>query len=651
MQFKYPEVFYLLFVLLIPIFVHLFQLQKFKKIAFTNVAFLKKISLETRKSSQLKKWLILSTRLLGLLALLFVFSQPYFSSKKESDQYHNFIYLDNSLSLNTEGQNGNQLRLAAQEIIKHSSGNDEYSFITNDNIYTNITKNELDELLKKVEFSSKSSNIQQKILEIQSQNKKESNTLYKNILISDFQYFNKNYNEVFTNVNSDFLLSKTSIGKKSNISVDSIYVSNTTTEDILISVLVNNQGTEKKNIPIALYNDTDLVNKRSFSIGKDETKNIQFSIPKTTNFKGKIQITFNDIFLFDNTFYFSINSRTKTNVLSIGKKSSSLSKIYTSDEFNFTNSPIQNINYNTIPNQQLIILNQVEEIPTVLQNSVLQYIKNGGHLLVIPDKKIKISSYNTFFSKITSGSIRGIRRDSLKITQIHYQHPVYAGVFSKEVKNFQYPTVALSILSSFKGSPIISYENKKAFLQEINNPYAKIYWFSSPIDLASTNFSNSPLIVPTLYNIGQQSLQLSKLYYTIQEENTIEVNKKLGKDEILTISSDSESFIPLQQTFSSKVRLTTNDQPRKDGFYTIFLDKDTLETVAYNYTSKESSLLFYDLNTLKKENSKFEIYDSIEALFKEINEKNEVQWLWKLFLAIAIVSLLVEIFILKFFKT
>ena len=44
MQFKNPEIFYFLFLLLIPILIHLFHLQKFKKVAFTNVKFLKEIA-------------------------------------------------------------------------------------------------------------------------------------------------------------------------------------------------------------------------------------------------------------------------------------------------------------------------------------------------------------------------------------------------------------------------------------------------------------------------------------------------------------------------------------------------------------------------------------------------------------------------------
>ena len=82
MQFKYPAVLYFLCVLVIPIIIHLFNLQRFKKIEFTNVQFLKKIRLETRKNSKIKKRLILATRLLCFTALIFTFSQPYFGGKK-----------------------------------------------------------------------------------------------------------------------------------------------------------------------------------------------------------------------------------------------------------------------------------------------------------------------------------------------------------------------------------------------------------------------------------------------------------------------------------------------------------------------------------------------------------------------------------------
>ena len=201
------------------------------------------------------------------------------------------------------------------------------------------------------------------------------------------------------------------------------------------------------------------------------------------------------------------------------------------------------------------------------------------------------------------------------------------------------------------GDAIIRFENRKPFLQELRNPYSKVYWFSSPLSTEVTNFTNSPLIVPTIYNIGRQSLKVSQPYYTLQETNEIEIGVKVGKDDILTISNKTNSFIPLQQSFANKGRLTTDGAPKDPGFYKVSLKSDTLETIAYNLQKEESLLQFYNLSQIEEGNDNIKMYDSIEALFTDINEKNEVRWLWKLFLAIAIVSLLLEILILKFFRT
>ena len=651
MQFKYPEIFYFLFVLIIPIIVHLFQLQKFKKIAFTNVQFLQKISLETRKSSRLKKLLILATRLLALIAILFTFSQPYFSENKSDVINHNYIYLDNSLSLNTNSKNGNELRLATQKIIQYASETDRYSLLTNDDLYSNISKKELDDLLKNINFSSKKNNLSEKVIAIESQKKQKTNSLNKNILISDFQNIEKNKNNEFTNVNTLFSLVKIKSDKKNNISIDSVFVNSTKTDEISITVLVRNQGEAKNNIPIALYNSSNLINKHSFSIEENQVKNIEFSISKSTKFSGIIKVTYNDIFTFDNTFYFTVNSPKKTNVLNIGKVSNSFTEIFTENDFSYRNITQQNINYNLIPNQQLIILNELENIPNVLQNSMLQFIKNGGHLLIIPNQKITIDSYNSFFDKIGRGKISSRNKDSLKITQINFNHPLFTSVFSKEVTNFQYPTAYYSYQNNLKGDKIISFENQSAFFQEIENPFSKVYWFASSLDNQSTNFSKSPLIVPTLFNIARQSLEISKPYYILQEENNIDIQNSIQKDEVLTITNGFDSFIPLQQSFANKIIFTTNENPKSAGFYKVIFQKDTIETLAFNVSSCESLLTFKDVKTLSKTNNNIVIYDSIESLFKEINKKNEVQWLWKLFLTIAIVSLLLEILILKFFRT
>ena len=161
---------------------------------------------------------------------------------------------------------------------------------------------------------------------------------------------------------------------------------------------------------------------------------------------------------------------------------------------------------------------------------------------------------------------------------------------------------------------------------------------------------NSPLIVPVFYNFGKLSFQHPKLYYYLDDENKIDVEINLKKDEILTISNTKNSFIPPQQTHQNKVSIITKNNPLEPGFYHITNKKDTLQTIAFNTPKEESLLNFLDTKLITSDKSKNNFSSSIARFFKELNKKNEVHWLWKWFLALAIVSLLLEILILKFYK-
>ena len=641
MQFKHPEILYFLAFLLIPILVHLFQLQRFVKVPFTNVAFLQKLVLQTRKSSRIKKWLILATRLLLLTALIFAFAQPYFSNHKANEKQNFFIFLDNSLSTSAIGEKGNLLQIASQEIIENLSDKANYSLATQDNFYKNKTASELKDILLKVSNTAKNTNLKDVLLKAANENT-SNNT--KNILISDFQNTQK---EDITNLPINTSLVKVSPEQKSNLSIDSVFVNDNGSSNFNIHITVRNQGGAKKDIPIALYNADKLINKQTFSVEENNTTQITFSIVKTPIFLGKIDLNFKDTYSFDNSFYFTINTNEKINVLSVGESGDFLSRIYTKEEFNFTASSLQNVNYNEIPKQHLVILNELENIPQTLINSLESYVENGGNIVAIPNKNTTITSYNNLFNKLNIGRLLSQKNDSLKITDINYNHPLLKNVFEKKVTNFQYPFVKTSFSSTFKNaSNLVSFENRQGFIQQIRLPKASLYWIAAPLQKENSNFINSPLIVPVFYNIGKQSLQLSELYYTIDRQNTIDIDKHLGKDEILIITSNTSSFIPLQQTFQNKVRITTNDQPLTAGFYQIKQQNNLIKNCAFNYPKSESSLDFLTLSDIDNTTISTSVKDTLE----NINNENKIQWLWKWFLALAIVSLLLEILILKFFK-
>jgi len=328
-----------------------------------------------------------------------------------------------------------------------------------------------------------------------------------------------------------------------------------------------------------------------------------------------------------------------------------LSKIYTQTEFNLTQKNVANLDYNSIQNNQLVILNELDEIPTAFINTLKIYIENGGHLVVIPSAKINIDSYNQLFNSLQIGRISSSINKNLKITNINFEHPLLKGVFEKKVDNFQYPTTNLTYKSNLNNATsVVSIENSEPFISEIKSTKGIVYWFASPLNKEISNFIKSPLIVPVFYNFGKYSFKTPQLFYTIGKENNISIKTEIKKDEVLKLKNRNKEFIPLQRVFHDKVELTTSDQPNESGFYQITNNNMILGTLAYNYDRSESKLTHPNLKELLKNTKNVSISESIKDSFNLINEQQEIKPFFKWFLGLAILFLLLEIGILKFFK-
>lgn len=167
---------------------------------------------------------------------------------------------------------------------------------------------------------------------------------------------------------------------------------------------------------------------------------------------------------------------------------------------------------------------------------------------------------------------------------------------------------------------------------------------------SNSNFRNSPLVVTLFYTLGQLSFKRPKLYYYINEDEVIDLKLKLNNDEIFKISSRNKTFIPLQKAFQNKVELNFEDHILNSGIHHVVKEKDTIATLAFNNPKSESSSIYMDPKVFEYATNPIKIFDSIEDLFTSIKDFNEVNWLSKWFISLAIVSLLAEILLLKFFK-
>ena len=640
MQFKHPELFYALFALLIPILIHLFQLRKFKKQAFTNVAFLQKVIAQSRKSSQIKKWLILATRMLVFAALIFAFAQP-FTSKTNSlnTKKETVIYLDNSFSMQAKGEQGELLKRAVQDLIENLDNSENISLFTNNNTFKNTSIDAIKNELLQLDYASNQLNYDAVLLKGKNLFNTRSENLQRLILISDFQ----TKETLFTpNIDSITRLHAVQLQpiNTNNLAIDSVYISNKTPSNIELTVAISNQGKALRNTPISLFNKETLLAKTAVDI--NETATAIFTVNHEETIHGQVVIDDSNL-VFDNTLFFSINKANKVKILAINEGDGDfLKRIYTESEFQLTLETLDNLNYNAIEDQNLIVLNELERIPNSLITAIKAFTEKGGFLIIIPSEKSDLQSYNDLLVGFNM-RFNQLNPSEKRITTIQYSHPLYKDVFNKEVSNFQYPKVnSFYTLTSSNSSTPLQFEDGKAFLAKNSQAYV----FSASLKTENSNFKNSPLIVPTLYNIGKQSLKISELYYNIGEENKFDIPISLQQDDIVTLNLDEKSLIPQQQYFNNKVSITTTELPSVAGTYSVNNKSNFIENISYNYNRDESLLQYQDLTGVKH----LSLSHSLPSLLEDLKSDSKVNELWKWFVIFALGFLAIEMGILKYFK-
>ncbi len=640
MQFKNPELLYALFLLLIPIFIHLFQLRKFQKTEFTNVAFLKKVKIQTRKSSQLKKWLTLLMRLLAFACLIIAFAQPFTASKTAlSKVKETIIYIDNSFSMQAFGSQGALLERATQDLYNQLKVGQKITWFTNDNVFKDVTSQDFKSQILKTNYSSQQLSPKEVLLKANQLLSKDEASDKNLIFISDFQQVTE-----FPKIDKDFNVNVVQLKpiSKENILVDSIYISSKESNSLQVTVKLQASTSIKNSVTVSLFNGEVLQAKTAVNLTDKTKADALFTIEATENYKGRIEITDGNL-IYDNSLYFNINKAEKIKVLAINEGDGNyLQRLYNSEEFAFTPQDYNSINFNDIPQQNVIILNELKEIPVSLITSLISFSKNGGSIVIIPAQKAAISTYNNLLSALSLGSFSEEILQEKKIAHINFDHPLFKNVFEKQVANFQNPKVNSLYKYSGNAATALSFEDGTPFLIQNNQAFLT----TAAIDDENSNFKNSPLIVPTFYNIALQSLPLPKLYYTIGNSNLISANVKLTKDEILTFVNKNERFIPIQQTKANSVQITTVDDPNIAGTYSIETKNTQIEPISFNYNRKESNLTYADSENWEGAKQ----YNSINDLFEAVSANNEVTNFWKWFAFFGLLFLIAEMLILKFLK-
>ncbi|WP_405381922.1 BatA domain-containing protein [Maribacter sp. LLG6340-A2] len=638
MQFKYPEILWGLLLLLIPIFIHLFQLRRFKKTPFTNVKFLKLVVSESRKSSSLKKWLLLLARLGIISALVIAFAQPFFANETALKEKETVFYLDNSYSLDGNNENGNLFNNTVQDFIKNIPNDQQFTLFTNTTTFKKVTIKDIQNDFLEIVPSSDQLTINDILLKGNTYFTKNADTQKNIVLISDFQrrMGSAQPQDSLSDIHVHYL--NPLDYQILNSSIDSVFIENRTNETIDVATTLSTNS-EEESLPVSLYNGETLIAKTAAQFNKNKKAKVTFTVNANEEILGKVAITDNGLD-YDNQFFFNIDKKSKIKVLVIGKSTNEfLSRIFSQDEFDLSYSSLSQLNYSAIENQHLIILNELDELPSSLATAIASFHKDGGSFVLIPSMKGDLNSYNQLSSNFNRTKYENTIAQNLAISNIKIEHELFSNVFEKNVDNFQFPTVKTYHRMQTSGQTAISFQNKEPFLISTDNAH----FFSSALSIENSNFQNSPLIVPTFYNFGMNSLKLPPLYATIANNVKIEIPITLQQDENVKVVDESMEFIPLQRALPKKVQLTFMENPKMPGIYKIMHNQNVLRNISFNDNRKESELVYTQI--LKNDS-----YSSLKNYFTERQKSNAINEFWKWFAILALVFVIIETLLQRFLK-
>ena len=639
MHFQHPELLYALILLIIPLIVHLFRLRKFQKEDFTNVKFLKKVIQETRKSSRLKKFLILITRLGLLSCLIFAFARPFIpASEKALGESQTLIYLDNSFSMQIRSEQSTLLQKAITPLLENLGSEIKFSLFTNSKDYFPRSPSGLMEEIQNIVISDSRMSAREIFLKAENYFKEYPEVEKDLVIISDFQN-DLGFPSEISSDNFKPHLVQLKPGEFNNVSVDTAYISNSTPESINLTISTSTFKSSEKPVTISAYDGDKLLGRNTVKFGESDSSEISFRLQNSSINNGRIEIEDNGL-RYDNVLYFNISEKIPVKIVVISSREINfLERIYTSPEFEMISFQPNQIDFNRLNTANLIILNEIEQLPSSLVNNLVTVKNNGASVIIIPS--INIQGYGQLLNEFGFSAFTQLREAEKLITGISFDHPLLENVFEEQIDNFEYPKVLNSFNLNTKNA-ILEYQDKSPFLTESND----VYLFTAALNNENSNFKNSPLIVPVFYQIGLKALKNKQLYYETSKEDQIDIPVALGKDEVLHFTNYEIDVIPQQQNFSNRVEINTANLELEAGNYSINAQDKKLGTISFNYSREESDLNYTNISDLENVRT----YDTVKDYFSQSNAATQITALWKWFVIFALLFLAIEMLLLKYLK-
>lgn len=653
MHFLNPQAFWAFFLLLIPIFIHLFNFRRVKKIYFSNLSFLTNIRQEQKSQSTLKRILILITRLFAIIFIVFAFSRPVLLSDADQEPVKSpVIYIDNSLSMQRTDPGGTTLLTnalaGAENLLNGPLQGTKVGLITNDQSVLRWEENEkiLDRVVN-IGFSKQTVSFKSVF--------ERANLLQPAdfMLFSDFQKsVALPFEEVLADTAKRITLYYQHSPADRNLFVDSVYLEKPReiSGGNVLHIIVKNTGSEAVNDAlIKVFRQNEQLSSFSINIEENATEDASVEIRISEELAGDYRIEMEDSpIVFDNIYYFSISAWEKPIVMILYERNPNeyLQNVFAnSSYFTLISNSTDNVSFQDILKADLLVLDHLESIPQWLLNQANEI---SGNILVIPGSDINQNDYASVlgFPVAPDESIQKAPLSSGSIAN----NPFFEGIFLKKSDRMSLPDVRVSYRPGGFYHTLLETRAKDPFLVQSGDRNA--FLLTTPLNDSTTNFPKHALFVPVMYKMVQQE-KSERLSYRLDERLIAISGDSIDSQSILRLSKGQNLYVIPSGFRGGELVFEIPEVLNAPGIYVLMSGEDTLRSIAFNYNKLESEIETIAPDEIRKMISGYdhirleEITDMHDFLDNE-NSKSQNDGLWKYALILALIFIVSELLLLRF---
>ncbi len=610
MNFLHPSILWALTALLIPIIIHLFNFRRHKLVYFSNTAVLKTIEQESARTKKLKYLVLLFLRCLFIAALVMAFAYPYRPdevTKINPEEGVVGVYVDNSMSMRALSDKTTLLedaREEARDLVNGFPPSTRYLLLTNsfevENEYP-MSQEEMLDRLDRMHLEGAPVKLNEVIDRFAMLRKMHGFDKATLVAYSDFQ---ENMLDL-TGIAPDTTLLVVAVpmraSSQANISVDTVWLGSPVVQpemaNDLHAVVTNRGDREMKGLPINLNMDGKMVASATVDLEAGGSAEVVMQVVPERSGDIPCAVTLMDYpVTFDDTYRFVIGVKSKLSVveLTVDKQPTPVALVFSDDpQFDYVAMAPNGFDLEVLGQAQLVVVSEASALNETVRDFLLDEAEEGTSVVFFHD----------------DGAV--IDTNAVPVSDLAVQHAFFNDIIIDLPQHADLPQANRHVrLTPTPGTTTLMHlGNGDPMLVEQPVGKGHVYDFATLLDDRWSNLAENPVFVPLMLKMAFLGGGVGKMAYTLGVDKVPDELPELGEA----------------------------------GFYELTQTDSVRHLMAWNDSRLESDLKAADDAT-------------IERLFKdagmEMTASTDTQksTLWRWLVLLALVAVLGEIAVLRFWK-